>query len=280
VVYTPYLYDNLEKLREHYRTLHSKPGTRWMFRGQLEATSLKSSLERVVERFEKPYSEMQDIEHRLLREFKRHFHRYSDYLPAPNDKLEWFAFMQHHGAPTRLLDWTYSFDVALFFAIENASRKKKPQKPHPRIYAIDHNHCWKVIHNFHPDIKNKLADWGAHKDKDTEVLNEILDLKESLVCPLNAMNLNARQAIQQGVFLAPCNLILPFEASLEGTLSYGTDGFHMFELDLSGDFLLQCLERLQRVNITSITLFPGIDGFARSLANRIPLEYLWPTIHC
>src|SRR5438093_2893211 len=34
--------------------------------------------------------------------------------------LEWLALMQHYGAPTRLLDFTYSFWIALFFAFEEA----------------------------------------------------------------------------------------------------------------------------------------------------------------
>jgi hypothetical protein len=28
--------------------------------------------------------------------------------PDQDDWLEWIALMQHYGAPTRFLDWTYS----------------------------------------------------------------------------------------------------------------------------------------------------------------------------
>jgi FRG domain len=58
----------------------------------------------------------------IVREFMRRAHHYVTDVPALRNLIEWLALMQHHGAPTRLLDWTYSLHVAAHFALFKASR--------------------------------------------------------------------------------------------------------------------------------------------------------------
>lgn len=54
---------------------------------------------------------------RMLDDFKRKALQFLQY--APKNDFEWLFLMQHHGVPTRLLDWTTNALVALYFAVSS-----------------------------------------------------------------------------------------------------------------------------------------------------------------
>jgi hypothetical protein len=124
---------NVEGLLDYARELPpQEPRHWWLFRGMPCSFPLQTSLERVLGDAGIGLTHAPEMERKLLKEFKRRAHFYANPLPADGDVLGWFALMQHHGAPTRLLDWTYSFFVAAFFALADAL-SNPPEKRQPAV---------------------------------------------------------------------------------------------------------------------------------------------------
>ena len=243
----------------------------WRFRGQsLSSWDLRPSIEIVCrDRFRKSWKLIPEIEQNIIREFKRNFHRYSSYLPKDDDRIEWIAFMQHHGAPTRLLDWTYSFYVALFFAIKQAQVGQSCA-----VWAIDHQWSWDRLRLLLPQNILDLIDNDPLWNKSPETHKALLNLCQPLVVPLNSYYQNERHSIQQGIFLAPLDLTKPFMENLKAFDTTANIRKHIIKIVLycNKAFLHDALDALNRMNINRKSLFPGLDGFAKNLENLVGLH--------
>ncbi len=110
---------------------------KWIFRGQRDHWDLDTSLDRAFAKYGIIPRTVKDedtknaverqcraIEEKMLRSFMRKAHHYLTQVPEPDDIVDWLAIMRHYGAPTRLLDWTYSFYVAVYNAVEDWNPSK------------------------------------------------------------------------------------------------------------------------------------------------------------
>jgi hypothetical protein len=258
---------NWNDLLGAYTELFDSKEDRWLFRGQRCCEwDLTTTLERAASRFNKRQENLPQIEKELRDEFQRNFHRYSKNLPEDSEAVRWLALMQHHGGPTRLLDWTYSFFVGLFFAIEHVE-----PNDHSALWAIQYDWYWRKTKRQLPEKILRRIERDPKRGKSPNTQKDVMALNKRLIVATNPWALDERLAVQQGVFLMPLKLDKSFMDNLDGSI-HGPDtenNFLKFNLNCHQEFLETCLRWLRRMNISRLSLFPGIDGLAQSLANMI-----------
>jgi len=230
----------------------------WIFRGQsVSSQNLTTSLERAIG---VGLASLRDFEREVTDLFRSQAHNYLSGAQVPESLLEWWALMQHHGAPTRLQDWTYSHYVAAFFALENAEGDCA-------VWALDEVSC-----NHFSAIK--VSDYLGRELAPIEVLSCFDELVEknrlSFVGTALPPKRNMRLAIQQGVFVYPGSLESSFMDNLVKTDPDEREKLHewLARVTLPAKIRAVALRDLIDMNISSASLFPGLDGFARSLRNE------------
>ncbi|MBM4271729.1 MAG: FRG domain-containing protein [Deltaproteobacteria bacterium] len=263
-----------------------KDGTEWIFRGckikHLEKTNyfyFEQIFKTAFDRYIKDWQEIDKdkkmkidkrcLEAEIIRDFQRRFSiSESSDRPPDDDLLSWLALMRHHGAPTRLLDFSYSPYMALFFAFDsmfNSSAEKCV------VLAIKRNWFTKAINGIEGISKQKIKKIEGN-DKKTFIFlfyrpkSKPIDFIYTVI----PYDLNPRMALQGGLFLCPGNIEKTCFKNFEN-MKDDVDKEH-FKLYVFGkEMTPEVFEELRRMDISKSSVYPGMDGYAKSTWTRFPI---------
>ena len=242
-----------------YKSFISELSPNWAYRGQASSCWV---LNNAIERTEFIHFR-KGIEAEFLAEFQRGARNYLDKDATPGHLIEWLALMQHHGAPTRLLDMSWSPFIASYFAFENCCVSEKEKVA---VWCINIQH-----------LRNKAIEilsekFGGDLEKSHNLVNEELferifyENKHNVVFPVEPFRMNRRYSLQQSIFLSTGTSQNPFMEQLQ-FLGDEMDKA-VVKLEIPADNKNWVLRELQQMNIHRASLFPDIDGYALSLRLR------------
>jgi hypothetical protein len=216
-----------------------------VFRGLARSTyANRSSLARLG-------NDSSALERHLIRNFRKYAHR-----EAPGPTLwDWLSLAQHHGLPTRLLDWTFSPFVAAHFATATSPDSDAV------VWAVDFG----AAHELLPEqLRRALGDEGAtvfttellaaHAPR-LEDLDE-LGAGEPFALFFEPPSLDDRIVNQSAVLSAMSD----GTASMDDWLEAHPGLWHAWEITERAKAEIR--ERLDQAGVTERVLTPGLDGLA------------------
>lgn len=233
----------------------------WAFRGQQDANwPLLTSLSRYLNAYIPDRSSWRLREERAIRIFRRKAHNYLDDPSVLDNELRCLALMQHHGAPTRLLDFTKSPFVAVFFALEHATSDAA-------VYALNTPRLWIAAPHRHPAMDRDHIDPRVPGNF-TRLFQPNTN---AIIWTGEPTEMDRRLVAQSGTLVVPGMLDKPLDEIL---LDYGDSATLLKKIVLPQAMRDEAMKALYRMNITNATLFPDLDGLARSIG--MELEMVWP----
>lgn len=202
-----------------------------------------------------------DLEEHIFRNFLRYSRAH---LSRPTSDWELLVTAQHHGLPTRLLDWTYSPLVAAHFA---TSHSRISAGVDGLIWRLD----WKAVHRkfklpglalIIDDLEQRLANKGSPLTP--WKLFQLKRDQKPFACMLEPPSLDARIVAQSATFTLCTDKHTSFDQFL---VDHGLRSA-LTRLRIPAAELPRFRDQLDMVGIDERRLFPDLDGVAARMRRQ------------
>lgn len=239
------LFDIKNKKLDRYRS-------EYLYRGvSNKEFGLETSIQRIGN---KP----SDIELHLIRSFKK-YSPINTLVDNYNNIWNWLSLAQHYGLPTRLLDWTYSPNIALHFLTEKLS-----------VYNID-GAIWRVnyskLKNQYPKKIERFLDEKSIIALGTDDLSKLIGKSYDDFMKFSKKNENAI------LFFEPPSIddrIVNQFAMFSTMLDPDSNKKNFLEntglidkIIIPKEMKWEIRDKLDQSNISERIIYPGLDGIAK-----------------
>jgi len=257
----------LEKAN-NYRLFRGESNSKW---------ELKSSISRVAQDLNK---DVTTLESGIIREFKRGAQNYRNSLPEKYSTFEWLSLMQHSRIPTRLIDFTKSPWVALYFALEGAKQDQSAA-----IYCLDlktDRECYLrskflIQANQRVDVNVIIGNLSRDEDVVNNPNNYLLQFSSpagNTTAPIGitideGYFAHERLIYQQGLFVFQFDIRVPFFENIADEMAQG----ELLKIIIEPHLFEEAIKELQHTNCNAQVLFGGFDGFCRGLPYKVYTHY-------
>jgi hypothetical protein len=169
----------------------------------------------------------------------------------PDTNWEWYFIMQHHGLPTRLLDWTEGAMIGLYFALSQDTGKSDAA-----VWVLD---PWAL--NEMSIQKAELVITSGEFESDTVAKKYLMPVYSKLRLPQNPIAVVppyniSRITAQRGRF------------TIHGKQTNGLEqqfSKRLAKIVISKDNCLEIRRSLRSCGISEFTMFPDLDGLCRDI---------------
>lgn len=244
-----YLFNIHENDIDRYRS-------KFAYRG---VSNLKYGLETSLQRIGRKPSE---VEQKLIRNFQK-YSPINTLVDNYNSIWNWISLGQHHGLPTRLLDWTFSPNVALHFMTDDISTFKTDGL------------IWMV--NF-IDLKNHLPEELIRRSGIKSTLSfSSTELKDAIGNSIAEISEFKNRYGDGLIFFEPpsiddriVNQFALFSFMLDpdtNKLDWLKQHPTLFQkIEIPHALKWEIRDKLDQSNITERIIYPGLDGISKWLA--------------